>query len=104
MTTDCSLNHHASSVHENSKLNRCCVRKLVFLFWYSKQYMYTTCSELGIFMHWTGDSVNNLLSYCGLVDAKIRASDKDVPVTKVKMDNHVQKHAYQITVQFFFFS
>ena len=25
--------------------------------------------------------MNNLLSYCGLVDAKIRASDKDLPVT-----------------------
>jgi hypothetical protein len=24
--------------------------------------------------------MNNLLSYCGLVDAKIRASDKDLPV------------------------
>ena len=32
--------------------------------------------ELGIFM----DSINNLSSYCGLVDAKIRASDKDLPV------------------------
>ena len=29
--------------------------------------------ELGIFM-------NNLSSYCGLVDAKIRASDKDLSV------------------------
>ena len=26
--------------------------------------------------------MNNLLSYCGLVDAKIRASDKDLPVNK----------------------
>ena len=26
--------------------------------------------------------MNNLLSYCGLVDAKIRASDKDLPVPK----------------------
>ena len=26
--------------------------------------------------------MNNLLSYCGLVDAKIRASDKDLPVHK----------------------
>ena len=26
------------------------------------------------------NSMNNLLSYCGLVDAKIRASDKDLPV------------------------
>ena len=27
-----------------------------------------------------GNSMNNLLSYCGLTDAKIRASDKDLPV------------------------
>ena len=36
--------------------------------------------ELGIFMYWTCISMNNLSSYCGLVDAKIRASDKDLPV------------------------
>ena len=28
-----------------------------------------------------GDSMNNLLSYCGLIDANIRASDKDLPVS-----------------------
>ena len=39
-----------------------------------------TCSELGIFMYRTCNSMNNLSSYCGLVDAKIRASDKDLPV------------------------
>ena len=27
--------------------------------------------------------MNNLSSYCGLVDAKIRASDKDLPVTRM---------------------
>ena len=37
--------------------------------------------ELGIFMYWTCNSMNNLLSYCGLVDAKIRPSDKDLPVS-----------------------
>ena len=36
--------------------------------------------ELGIFIHWTCNSMNNLSSYCGLVDAKIRTSDKDLPV------------------------
>ena len=36
--------------------------------------------ELGIFMYWTCNSMNNLSSHCGLVDAKIRASDKDLPV------------------------
>ena len=35
--------------------------------------------ELGIFMYWTCNSMNNLSSYCGLVDTKIRASDKDLP-------------------------
>ena len=36
--------------------------------------------ELGIFMYWTCNSINNLSLYCGLVDAKIRGYDKDLPV------------------------
>ena len=36
-----------------------------------------------IFMYWTCNSMNNLSSYFGLVDAKVRASDKDLPVTCV---------------------
>ena len=43
--------------------------------------------ELGIFMYWTCNSMYNLLSYCGLVDAKIRASDKDLPLTELKPHN-----------------
>ena len=42
------------------------------------KFMYTTCSELVVFMYWTGKTMNNLLSYCGLVDARIRASNKDL--------------------------
>ena len=38
--------------------------------------------ELGIFMYWTCNSMNNLSSYSGLLDAKIRAPDKDLPVQK----------------------
>ena len=33
------------------------------------------CFCIEILIQW-----NNLMSYCGLVDAKIRASDKDLPV------------------------
>ena len=33
----------------------------------------------------TGKSLNNLLSYCGLVDARIRASEKDLPVSSVDL-------------------
>ena len=34
-------------------------------------------------MYWTCNQMNNLLPYCGLVDAKIKASDKDLPVLHV---------------------
>ena len=37
------------------------------------QNMFCACS-------FHGNSVNNMLSYCELVDAKIRACDKDLPV------------------------
>ena len=56
--------------------------------------MYTTCSELGIFMNWTCNSMNNRLLYCGLVDARISASEKDLPVCIPKNQtvewNHVK--------------
>ena len=52
------------------------------------------CSELGILMYnWTFDSMNNLPSYCGLVDAKIRASDKDLPVSTSTLDNSYKNNA-----------
>ena len=62
----------------------CCIQKL---FWMSETIsvhnMFSPCSpQLGIFMYWTCNSMNNLSSYCGLVDAKIRASDKDLPEQK----------------------
>ena len=41
--------------------------------------------ELGIFKHWTCNSMNNMSWYCGLVDAKIRASDKDLPVLPMNL-------------------
>ena len=38
--------------------------------------MFCTCS-------FHGNSMNNLLSYCGLVDARISAFEKDLPVQKL---------------------
>ena len=46
--------------------------------------------ELGIFMYWTCNSMNNLSSCCGLGDAKIKASDKDLPVLTI-IDNTVSQ-------------
>ena len=48
------------------------------------------CSELVLFMYGTCNRVysckpmNNLLSYCGLVDARVRASNKDLPVMHIR--------------------
>ena len=60
-------------LHENSKL-RTFQEHVVYmkLFWMSKQKqkticvhrMFLKCSELGIFMYWTRNSMNNLSSYC----------------------------------------
>ena len=63
----------------------------LFLFWHSEQFLHTTCSELEIFMYGTGNSMNNLSSYCGPVDARIRASDKDLPVHNKKGEIMPQK-------------
>ena len=41
-----------------------------------KQFVYTTCTELAVFLY-------NLSLYCGFVDARISASDKDLPVSLV---------------------
>ena len=37
---------------------------------------------VGIFMYWTCNSMKNNLSYCGLVDGSISASEKDLPVNQ----------------------
>ena len=78
-----------NSVHENCKLRTCsdhaqnmtcCVFVLTFRIIYVHN-MFSSCSELVVFMYWTGNSMNNISSYCGLVDARIRAYDKDLPDT-----------------------
>ena len=52
----------------------------LFLFWSSKQCLYTTCSQLVFFLYWIQEWMNNLSSYCGLTDSRISASEKDLPV------------------------
>ena len=71
MTTDCSLNY------ENCKLRTCSEHVVVIVLTFRTIYehnMFWACSELAIFMYWNCNSMNNLLSYCGIVDARISAS------------------------------
>ena len=58
------------------------------------QYVFGACSELAIFMNWTFNSMNNLLSFCGLVDARISASEKDLPVKVSKFQNEFIKSSF----------
>ena len=52
--------------------------------------MFSQCSELVVFMYWIGKSMNNLLSYCGLVDTRISASEKDLPVPTTKLKSGIK--------------
>jgi hypothetical protein len=60
MTTDCSWNYH-----ENYKCRT-----------WAEYVLPMFCA-----FSFHGNSMNNLLSYCGLVDARISASEKDLPVS-----------------------
>jgi hypothetical protein len=55
--------------------------------------------ELGIFMYWTCNSMNNLSSYYGLVNAKIKASDKDLPVRKPNFEDELFMYLILYLVQ-----
>ena len=65
-------------LQEKYKLRTCCVQKLFFCFCFDIQNNIGTQYVLNLYF--SGDSVNNLLSYCGLTDSRMRASDTDLPV------------------------
>ena len=60
------------------KFTTCCVQ---ILFWMSKQ-KNNFCTQHVVNLYFSGNSMNNLSSYCGLTDSRMRASDKDLPVTE----------------------
>ena len=48
-----------------------------------------------------GNPMNNLLSCCGLIDAKIRASDKDLPVPAFETKSLLQHGVFiKLTSEF----
>ena len=82
MTKDCSLIYQFCTWKQRAQNMLCTKIVYLFLFWHSKRFMCTTWAFFlfFVFMYRTGKSMNNLLWYCGLVDARIRASIKDLPV------------------------
>ena len=79
MTKDYSLNYEFSTWKMQSQ-NMLCAQIFVFVLTFRTicvQNKIWHCFELGIFMHWNGNSMDNLLSYCGLIDARISTSESD---------------------------
>ena len=73
MTRDCSLNSP-----EKDKFRTSCVQKLFFCFCFDIQNYICTQHVVNLYFSW--NSMNNLSLYCGLTDARMRASEKDLPV------------------------
>ena len=64
---------------EKYKFTTCCVQ---ILFWMSKQNKTknNVCTQHVVNLYFSWNSMNNLSSYCGLTDSRMRASDTDLPV------------------------
>ena len=65
---------------EKYKFTTCCVQ---ILFWMSKQ-KNNFCTQHIVNLYFSGNSMNNLLSYCGLTDARMRVSEKDLSVMSMQ--------------------
>ena len=63
---------------EEYKFTKCCVQKSFFCFCFNIQSNICTKHVVNLYFSW--NSMNNLLSYCGLTGARMRASEKDLPV------------------------
>ena len=76
MKTDCSLNYTFSTwkLQAQNMLRTFCVHKLVFCFCFDIQN--NQCTQNVLSMFWACNLMDYLLSYCGLVDARISASEK----------------------------
>ena len=72
MTRDCSLNYKKNTSSEHLVHKNC----LCF------DIKNNNCTQHVLNLYFSGDSMNNLLSYCGLADSKMRASEDDLPVPK----------------------
>ena len=80
MTTDCSLNYDFSTWKFQAQ-NILCTQIVFFCFDIQNNLCTKHALSLEISCkYWTPNSMNNLLSYYGLIDARISASERDLPV------------------------
>ena len=67
-------------LQEKYKFRTCCVQKLFFCF----DIQNNICTQHGLNLYFYCNSINDLLSDCGLIDSRMRASDTDLPVARVQ--------------------
>ena len=58
-----------------------CILKL-FLFCFYFDIQNNICTQHVLNLYFLGNSMNNLSSYCGLSDSRMRASDTDLPLNR----------------------
>ena len=86
--TDCSLNYEFSA--RKIRIQNILCKKVVFLFlfWNSKQFLYTISHILNLYFSFTELVIQWTMwcIFCGLADARMSASEKNLPVIgRVKM-------------------
>ena len=64
--------------------NMLCI-KIVFFVCFCFDIQNNICTQHNVNLYFPGKSVNNLLSYCGLTDSRLRASDTDLSVKRVRI-------------------
>ena len=60
--------------------------------WFCFDIQNNICTQHVVNLHFSGNSMNNLLSYCGLSDSRMRASEIDLPVKKGYKKDLREKH------------
>ena len=75
-------------LQEKYKVQNMLCTKIVFLF-FCFDIQNNICTQHVVNLYFLGNSMNNILSYCGLTDAKMRASEKDLPVTNKSITNQI---------------
>ena len=78
MTRDCSLNSPKNTSSEHVVYKYCFECQ-------NKNKKNNFCTQHVVNLYFSENSMNNLLSYCGLTNARMRASEKDLPVMLFQM-------------------
>ena len=79
MTTDCPLIYDFST--RKIQVQKTLRIKIFLCFGIQKN----ICTQHVLNLYFSGNSMNNLSSYCGLTDSRLRASDTDLSVKRVRI-------------------